>query len=264
MVLPASTITHRIDLNHGCQDVRLSLLSFSIKLHWSVLILTYPRAVLGSVNGALKKFFAKLQKLQAKQEFSFAIILGDLFTKTPDESQNQELLDLLTGALNVSLPTYFGIGNHPLPARVAEKLEASGEVCANLFFLGRRGALKTSEGVKIAALGGRLLEPDSSQSTPVGRFDATFTVNDARTLHGAHTVDILITNQWPQGVRYGSKHYLPEDIDPPSDALCISEICAALKPRYHFSSSAAYYSREPFFNTAIEDEKETTRVKRFE
>lgn len=226
--------------------------------------LTCSRVVLGSVNGALKKFFAKLQKLQAKQEFSFAIIVGDLFSETLDESQAQEELDLLNGSLNVPLPTYFGIGDHSLPARVGDKLEASGEVCSNLFFLGRKGILNTSEGVRIAALGGKMVESDSSQATSIGRYDATFTVNDARALNGAHKVDILITNQWPQGVRSGSKHYLPDDVDAPSEAQCISEICAGLKPRYHFASSAAYYSREPFFHPATEDETEVTRVTRFE
>jgi Protein similar to CwfJ C-terminus 1/Protein similar to CwfJ C-terminus 2 len=205
-----------------------------------------------------------LHKILSKQDLSFAIILGDLFGEMPDESQAQEVLDLLTGALNVPLPTYFGVGNHSLPTRVTEKLEASGEVCTNLFFLGRRGTLKTSEGVRIAALGGKLAESDSSESVTLSTFDTAFTVNDARTLHGAHNVDVLITNQWPKGVRSGSKHYLPEDIEPPTDAQCISDLCAAVRPRYHFSSSAAYYSREPFFHPATENEPEVTKTTRFE
>jgi Protein similar to CwfJ C-terminus 1/Protein similar to CwfJ C-terminus 2 len=221
-------------------------------------------AVFGPVHGALKRIFARLHKILAKQDLSFVIIVGDLFSGTPDENQAQEILDLLNGALLVPCPTYFGVGNHPIPVQVAEKVEASGEVCPNLFFLGRRGTLKTSEGIKIAALGGKLAELDSAQLTPLGNFDATFTVNDARALTGAHAADILITNLWPQGVRSGSKFYLPEDVEPPLDAQCISDLCAALKPRYHFSTSAAYYSREPFFHAATDDESEVTRTTRFE
>ncbi|KAF7504956.1 hypothetical protein GJ744_001537 [Endocarpon pusillum] len=220
--------------------------------------------VFGPVNGLLKKFFARLHKILAKQDLSFAIVLGDLFSEAPNETQAQETFDLLNGALNVPLPIYFGVGNHPLPAGVTEKLEASGEVCANLFFLGRRGTLKTSEGIRIAALGGKLVESDGTQLTTLSNFDANFTVNDARTLHGAHSTDILITNQWPQGVRSGSRIYLPDDTEPPSDAQCISDLCVALKPRYHLSTSAASYSREPFFHPATEDEPEVTKTTRFE
>ncbi len=228
-------------------------------------ILTCCSIVFGPVNGSLKKFFAKLLRILAKspEPLSFAIILGNLFCESPDETQAQEALDLLNGVLNIPLPTYFGIGNYSLPARVTEKLEASGEVCTNLFFLGRRGTLKTSEGIRIVVLGGKAAEIDSSQPTTRGTFDASFTVNDARTLHGAHATDILITNEWPQGVRSGSQRYLPKEIDPPSDAQCISDLCAALKPRYHFSPAAAYYEREPFFHPATEDEPEVTKVTRF-
>lgn len=205
-----------------------------------------------------------MDKILSKRAFSFAIVLGDLFSETPNESQPQEVLDLLSGALKFPLPTYFGIGNNQLPTVVAEKLEASGELCTNLFFLGRRGTLKTSEGIRIAALGGKFSELNSSDSAALGTFDKIFTIHDARTLHGAHNIDLLITNQWPQGVRSGSNHYLPEDVEPPADAQCIAELCAALKPRYHFSPSIAYYSREPFFHPATEVEPEVTKVTRFE
>ena len=238
--------------------------SLSFASHFCLSILTYISAVFGPIDGSLKRFFAKLHKILSKQDLSFAIIVGDLFSGTPEESQSQEVLDLLNGALNVPLPTYFGLGNHPIPALVTEKLEASGEVCTNLFFLGRKGILKTSEGVRVAALGGRLLESYGPQLATPGKFDPAFTINDGRSLHGAHTTDILITNQWPQGVRAGSKFYLPEDIEPPLAAQCISDLCAALKPRYHFSTSAAYYSREPFFHPNTEDEPEVTRTTRFE
>lgn len=236
----------------------------SLSLAFNLSTLTHCSIVFGAVDGSLRKFFARLRKIVSKQDFSLAIVLGDLFSETPNELQTQEALDLLNGALSVPLPTYFGVGNHSLPTRVIEKLEASGEVCTNLFFLGRRGTLKTSEGIRIAALGGNFIESESSQTTPAGIFDATFTLNDARTLHGAHTIDLLVTNQWPQGVRAGSKQYLPEDVEPPSDAQCISELCAALKPRYHFSHSAAYYGREPFFHLPTEDEAEVTKWTRFE
>jgi hypothetical protein len=227
-------------------------------------LLTGFSAVFGSVNGSLKKFFAKVDKISAKQEFSFAIVLSDLFADCPDEAQTQETLDLLNGAIQVPLPTYFGLGNNSLPGIVVEKLEISGEVCTNLFFLGRRGTLKTSEGVRIATLGGKLVESSNVEVVKFGNFESKYSANDARTLHGVHSTDILLTNQWPRGVRSGSRHYLPVDVASPTDTQCISDLCAVLKPRYHFSGSSAYYSREPFYHPPSEADAEVTKVTRFE
>jgi Protein similar to CwfJ C-terminus 1/Protein similar to CwfJ C-terminus 2 len=257
--------SHRPGSHHDCEYVCLSYICYNFHFDArNTPILTTPSIVFGSVNGAVKKFFAKLHKFAAKEDFSFAIILGDLFNEKPDESQAHEVSDLLNGAINVPIPTYFGVGENSIPARVAEKLDEAGEVCPNLFFLDRRGTLKTSEGIRIAALGGKLVEPDGQQALKTGKYDASFIVNDARTLHGVHSTDILVTNQWPQGVRSGSKYYLPEDVEPPSEAQCIADLCSTLKPKYHFSPSAASYSREPFFHPATEDHPEVTTITRFE
>lgn len=218
----------------------------------------------GSVDGSLKKFFSKVQKILAKQEFSFAIVLGDLFAQNPNEAQLQEVLDLANGAISVPLPTYFGLGNNALPVNVRDKIEQSEEVCSNLFFLGKRGTLKTSEGIRIAALGGWLSASGVVEGSEPDPCQPTFQLHDARTLYGAHSTDILVTNQWPQGVRSGSKHSLPDGIEAPSEEQCIADLCATLKPRYHFAPSGAYYSREPFFYPSTESESEKARVTRFE
>ena len=224
--------------------------------------------MLGGVNCQLRAAFTKLAKLHVKQSFAFAIIVGDLFGDCSTESELDEISALLQGNINVPLPTYFTVGNRPLPTRIVEKIQADDEVCPNLYFLGKRGTLKTSEGIRIAALGGTL-ESVSSQSKPEsnagGRFQATYTDADARALFGTHSADILVTTQWPKGIRIGSKVPIPEDqINLPSEVQCIADVCATLKPRYHFSSSDSFfYEREPFFHLPTEDSPDEKPLTRF-
>ena len=203
-----------------------------------------------------------------KQNFAFAIIVGNLFGDCSTENQLDEISALLHGNINVPLPTYFTVGDRPLPTRIVEKIEADDEVCPNLYFLGKRGTLKTAEGIRISALG-CTLESAESQSKPEsnasGRFQSTYTDADARALFGTHSADILITNQWPKGIRTGSKVSLPEDQSTlPTEVQCVAEVCATLKPRYHFSASDSFfYEREPFFHMPTEDNPDEKPLTRF-
>ncbi|KKK22222.1 hypothetical protein AOCH_003965 [Aspergillus ochraceoroseus] len=206
--------------------------------------------VIGNVNCQLQDVFTKLAKLQAKQNFSLAIVAGDLFGECATDDELQEMTALLQGNILVPLPTYFTLGSRPLPARVVEKIQADDEVCPNLFFLGKRGTLKTSEGIRIVALGGNLEEGNKSTD----KFHPGYTESDARTLYGAHSADILLTHQWPKGIRSGSKVPLPDDITTPQETQCIADLCATLKPRYHLSCTETFfYEREPFFHLPSED-----------
>ncbi|KAL3478098.1 CwfJ C-terminus 1-domain-containing protein-like protein [Aspergillus californicus] len=216
--------------------------------------------VVGDVNCELQDVFTKLAKLHVKQSFSFAIIAGDLFGDCTTEHELQQMTALLHGNILVPLPTYFTLGSKPLPARVLEQIEANDEVCPNLYFLGKRGTLKTSEGIRIVALGGNLEEA----GTPSDKHHPGYTESDARTLIGAHHADILLTHQWPKGVRSGSKVQLPEDATPVQETQCIADLCSALKPRYHLSSTSGFfYEREPFFHLSTEDSPDAKPLTRF-
>lgn len=209
-----------------------------------------------------------MAKLHVKQNFAFAIVVGDLFGDCSTENELEEISALLQGNINVPLPTYFTIGDRPLPTRIVEKIETDDEVCPNLYFLGKRGTLKTAEGIRISALGGRF-ESDESQSKPAsnvaGRFQSTYNEADARALFGTHSADILITNQWPKGIRIGSRVSVPEDESLlPAEIQGIADVCATLKPRYHFSASDHFfYEREPFFHMPTEDNPDAKPLTRF-
>ena len=220
------------------------------------------------MNCQLRAAFTKLAKLQVKQNFAFAILVGNVFGDCSTESELDEITALLSGSISVPLPTYFTLGDKPLPTRIVEKIEADDEVCPNLYFLGKRGTLKTSEGIRISALGGKLSE-ETSQSKPEtnasGKFQPTYTEADARALFGTHSADILITNQWPKGIRTGSKVPIQDDqTNTVSEVQCVSDVAATLKPRYHFSSSdEIFYEREPFFHLPTEDSPDVKPLTRF-
>ncbi|KAJ5160799.1 uncharacterized protein N7482_007803 [Penicillium canariense] len=224
--------------------------------------------VIGSPNCQLQTVFTKLAKLQVKQNFAFALIVGNLFGDCSTEAELNEISALLQGNINVPLPTYFTVGSRPLPTRIVEKIEADDEVCPNLYFLGRRSMLKTAEGIRIAALGGELEASGSSKSKPEsnagGKYQTTYSMSDARALYGMHSADILITNQWPKGIRTGSQVSVPENHNSLSETQIVADICATLKPRYHFSSSDSFfYEREPFFHMPSEDSPESRPLTRF-
>lgn len=216
------------------------------------------------MGGALSSVFNKVSSLHARNGFSFAIVVGDLFAdpSSSTAAENENVEDLLKGGIKVPLPTYFALGSYALPQRINEKLDSSGELTSNLYFLGKRTAVKTSEGIKIVALGGSL---DSNITAGLSNDKSLpfYTENDARSLFGANSADILITNQWPSSIHAGSKIRFDSELDEPSGHQCIADLCATLKPRYHFSTSpGTFWEREPFFhmpNENISDSKPITR-----
>lgn len=225
-----------------------------------MLLLTSCRIAIGNVNCELREVFTKLAKLQAKQNFAFAIIAGDLFGDCTTEKELDEVTALLQGTTVVPLPTYFTLGSRPLPTRVVEKIEAEDEVCSNLYFLGKRGTLKTAEGVRLVSLGGAL-ESNGKQSN---RFHPVYTEADVRALYGTHNADILITHQWPKGIRTGSKVPLPDGATTPEETQPLADLCSTLKPRYHISTSGElFYEREPFFHMPNEDNPDAKPLTRF-
>lgn len=198
----------------------------------------------------------KIATLHAKNSFAFAIIAGNFFGETTGGTSNSDLDALLQGRIEIPLPTYFALGKSPLPPSVVEKLESNnGELCENLFFLGKRTTLKTAEGVRIVALGG-ILDANISAEAPKDRYAPFHSLGEAKALKGANAADILITTEWPQGITKGSQAGAAVS---PSTAQqeSIADLCAVLKPRYHFSTnSTSFFEREPFFHQQPEDKSE--------
>lgn len=209
-------------------------------------------AVTGDINGKLTEFFKKLSALQSKQNFAFAIVAGNLFagnlsdSDTASAEEAEDLTKLIKGEIEVPVATYFTVGKRPLPDAVIEKLNSSdGELCPNLIALGRKGSVKTSDGFKVVAIGGSHCAGDA----PKDPYAAKYSDKDALAAKGYNEADILVTSEWPAGIRDGSRIAFDKSAQPPTSED-LSELCTALKPRYHFSSSDFFWEREPFFHAS--------------
>jgi len=218
--------------------------------------------VLGSLNGSFEGAFKKLTALHAKQDFAFAVITGNLFSLEQDDDA---LTRLLQGQVTVPVTTYFTVGTSPLPQRVVERLQANEDICENLHYLGKRSITKTSDGIRIVALGGAL------DTTIVGgqskeQYMPLHTADDAKALRGANSADILLTALWPEQVWKNSNASLsPEHQASVASSADIAMLCAALKPRYHFATTSSdfFYEREPFFHAPPSADSDVLAVTRF-
>ena len=214
--------------------------------------------------GKFEACFAKLSALHSKTQFSFAIVVGNLFAD-PDETTNEDVdhvAKLVDGQIHVPLPTYFALGSFPLPDKVIFKLKATdGEVCPNLFFLGRRTTTKTSEAVRMVSLGGEF-DPEL-KGVVKDPYSFTFSEDDSKSLKGAGHADILITSEWPKDIRKGSKVPFPAE-NLPASTTHVADLTLALKPKYHFSTSEGlFYEREPFVNPTGDEKSDIIKFTRF-
>jgi len=129
--------------------------------------------------------------------------------------------------------------------------------------LGKRSTTKTSEGIRIVTLGGRL-DDTIVAGLSKEQYLPYHTVDDAKSLRGANTADILLTTSWPSSIRTGSKVPIPEGAVEAPSYNHISDLCVTLKPRYHFSASSEFfYEREPFFHPPSTDAPDVRPITRF-
>ena len=219
----------------------------------------------GAIEGCFE-VFNQLAKLHTKNGFSIALILGDLFSDPaiPSNQAEEAVTSLLNGNIHVPFATYFTIGKYPLPLRVQLKLsENDGELCSNLYFLGKHSVTKTSEGLRIVTLGGTL-NPDLTVGLSKDEYLPFHTEGDVKALQAANSADILITSHWPTAIRSGSSVRLRDNAQEPRSESCIAGLCTSLKPRYHFSTSPQFfYEREPFFHLTKDGLTESSKVTRF-
>jgi hypothetical protein len=232
--------------------------------------------VVGALRGRFSEAFSKLSTLHSKNSFAFAILLGDVFSvhDSSDEhctDNDAELHRLLRGEISVPLPTYFTVGHSTLPSSVVDRIESKqGEICENLFFLGKKGVLNTSEGIRIVAVGGTSDPNITSTATPDGSPPSTpllpfYTAADVNTLKGLNHADILISADWPAKVERGSS-IIPKSVSVGSAPL--AELARSLRPRYHFCPSplnadneggTTFFEREPYRNDISKNETSNDR-----
>lgn len=210
--------------------------------------MTSKIVVIGDVAGQIAEVFAKVAALHAKNKFAFALIAGNLFedASTNTETSQHDLARLLQGEIEIPLPTYFSLGTRPLPAAVTDRLTShSGEICPNLFVLGRKVSIKTSEGINIVAIGGAYT---TTKDAIESEYAPTYCDTDVQSAKAFKRPDILLTSNWPSEIASGSKAITQASGQPLSGIQSLGELCSELKPRYHFSTSDSFFEREPFFH----------------
>jgi hypothetical protein len=181
---------------------------------------------------------------------------------------------ILTSRFAVPLTTYFIQGGSAIPMTAQERINNNdGEICENLYFLGKKGTMTTAQGLKIAFLSGisdkHQATDDAGSSAPnyYGKADIDTLKNAKMPLTAPAGVDVLLTTEWPKGIENNSAK-APSSLNTTDySSLAIAELALALKPRYHFADAAnLFYEREPYNNTTGfggSDERPASHVSRF-
>lgn len=138
------------------------------------------------------------------------------------------------------MPTYILGPNRANDTPHYEHLD-DGEICPNLTYLGRRGLYTVSSGLRIAYVGGtEATNKDDDQAFHFNVDDVKAVTNACLATGNAgeyRGVDILISSQWPTGVKKDGKNA--------SDLL--AWLSSQIKPRYHFCGlDEAYFEPPPF------------------
>ncbi|KAK9722796.1 hypothetical protein K7432_002418 [Basidiobolus ranarum] len=223
--------------------------------------------VVGSVHGQIKQLFSKIELINKKNgPFDVLLCGGDFFG-----SHLEDLEDLVENRINVPVTTYFISGSNAIPEIIQNKIDQNhGEVCSNLFYLGKGGILKTSQGLSIAYLSGTYAQSsDDSDSNDVAlpsyQYNDTDVENMLKTTQqdGFDGVDILLTHEWPENLMQFSSLTPSQSIS--SGSSNIAKVASALKPRYHFATlEKVFFEREPYKNELLtKDGSLSQRVTRF-
>lgn len=141
----------------------------------SKVVIILIRMVIGSVLGQIRPFVDKVKALDEKYgPFGFVICTGDFFVDGDEDGADELLngsipstsLELYEFLLTCPVPktTYIMGGSSKIPAKVQEKADRTGgELAPNLLLLGKAAVITTSQGIRIAALGG-VYDPASYSS----------------------------------------------------------------------------------------------------
>ncbi|KAL7423731.1 hypothetical protein Q5752_001313 [Cryptotrichosporon argae] len=218
---------------------------------------------LGAAPSAAAVLLQKLAAINAKHgPFDACVVVGDLFAAG---GTGEEI-----AGLSFPVPTYFTVGQNPLPPQIREAIDSQGpEITSNLVFLGRSAVLTTPQGLKIGCIGGgydasqyttdydplaplvteasvanmlsqtALLDPDTSS--------ALATARDGALPSAFQGLDLLLFSAPPPFMSLLS----PYAALPPSEAQQappFADVIKRARPRYIFwpGQGEAFWEREPF------------------
>ncbi|KIY45236.1 nuclear protein [Fistulina hepatica ATCC 64428] len=225
----------------------------------------------GAALGAFVDLFAKIKAIDAKHgKFDFALCVGDFFGP-PEDTDNEQLAQLLAGHLDVPLECYVMQGRYPLPETVVAKYSTTGgELCKNVFLMSKSAVVTTANGIRVACLGGTyddeayhtavvppgFLSPYFSRPTverllsnsiPSGPESYKSLAAIQSNNSTSQLVDILVTYAVPASITQQSAISPVTNLVPSAPPL--DDIVQHIQPRYHFAAAgepACFWEREPF------------------
>ncbi|KAF9547374.1 GPI inositol deacylase [Mortierella hygrophila] len=222
--------------------------------------------VVGSANGDLRNLCAKVGTMQAKHgPFDILFCTGNFFSP---ETPIEVIDELLENKLDFPITTYFMHGDNGVPGIIERTAKRkNGEICNNLFYLGKHGTMTTAESVKMASLSGSfdsavyeadIEDEDFDKSLLQGRYtkqDINALIQTAKPSSIMDTskrgVDIFLSHEWPVGIDklVGPTLPPPTDLPPSTFSHPVANAASALQPRYHFAtSSGKFWERAPYKN----------------
>ncbi|KAG8864844.1 hypothetical protein FRB96_003430 [Tulasnella sp. 330] len=251
----------------------------------------------GAAKGAIANLFSKVKTMNAKHgPFALLLCVGDFFGPLDQVESNEDIGQLLLGKLEVPMTTYIMQGDCPLPRSIVNKVASTGgQICSNVLVVGeasqlanravrsvnvvtlagtgKTNVLRTSQGLRIAWLGGVYdkaiydnphsegdapLSPTYLTSEEVTDFLAKpvpsgqhvpFNTDESTSKSEDH-VDILLTHEWPVGITQHCTTTLPSLEAANWGAPPLQAAVMKLKPRYHFASGGGnpplFWERQPF------------------
>ncbi|KAK3835889.1 MAG: CwfJ C-terminus 1-domain-containing protein-like protein, partial [Linnemannia elongata] len=221
--------------------------------------------VVGSANGDLRNLCAKVGTMQAKHgPFDILFCTGNFFAQ---ETPIEVIDELLEDKLDFPITTYFMHGDNGVPGIIERTAKRkNGEICNNLFYLGKHGTMTTAESVKMASLSGSfdsavyeadIEDEEFDKSVLQGRYtkqDINALIQTAKPSSIMDTtkrgVDIFLSHEWPVGInKLVGPTLPPTDLPPSTFSHPVANAVSALQPRYHFAaSSGKFWERAPYKN----------------
>ncbi|OCF75228.1 nuclear protein [Kwoniella mangroviensis CBS 8886] len=230
---------------------------------------TEPLKILsiGSPLSELTTLVSKITAINTKHgPFDACVIVGDLFKEGSDGKE--------IGGLEFPVPTYFTVGQYPLPQLVKEQIiKTGGEVANNLVYLGKSSVLTTAQGLKIACVGGSFTEEGydtiGDQFSPVISKDSISailshpiltgaTANPSESLASAKQeasalpsafqgVDLLLLSSPSPHLSTLSPSYASSGVSLAQSAPPLEEVVRRAKPRYLlWGDGEGFWEREPW------------------
>ena len=214
----------------------------------------------GDVNGNLDALFAKVGKVNGTNgPFNALFCVGSFFEPqgSDDEAYMGQLEPYINGNKVAPVATYFIGGYGRGSAFALQKLTA--KPSSKINYLGRSG-ISTVEGLKVAFLDGcyNSIAYTSEETSSLYYTQDTVEALKSSIMHMKGDLDVLLSNEWPEGVMNGVKA-TPEIKSLPSSGP-LSEIALIARPRYHVAgANNVSFSRVPYINADKGTGKHVTR-----